>query len=238
MEQLNCLIIDDEEGAHLVLEYYLKDLSRIKLQGSFYNAIEAMEYIYSHQIDLIFLDINMPGLSGMEMLAAMTNPPLVVLTTAYAEYALESYKYQVVDYLVKPIQFPNFVAALDKVFSRLGKFSTVVDKKLVNSSAPDFLMLRVEGDTIRVVLNEISYIQSWGNYVKINANKKTFLSQITTVEIENRLDRAKFRRIHKSYIVALDRIKKITGGQIFLDDEIILPLGNTYKRELLEYFHL
>lgn len=238
MEQLNCLIIDDEEGAHLVLEHYLKDLSSLRLSGSFYNAIEAMEYIYNHPVDLIFLDINMPGLSGMEMLASMASPPLVILTTAYVEYALESYKYQVVDYLVKPIHYPNFIAALDKVFSRNSKFSNIAEKRPVNYSIQDFLMLRVEGDMIRVALNEISYLQSWGNYVKVNTDKKTFLSQITTAEIENKLDRTKFRRIHKSYIVALDRIKKITGGQVILEDDIILPVGNTYKRELLEYFEL
>jgi two-component SAPR family response regulator len=119
MNQLNCIIIDDEEGAHRVLEHFISQLSHLKLNKSFYTAVEAMEYLYSNQVDLMFLDINMPGLTGMEMLT-MSNKPFVILTTAYKEYALESYKYDVVDYLVKPFDFKTFLSAIDKVINRLG----------------------------------------------------------------------------------------------------------------------
>lgn len=237
MKPLRTIIIDDEEGAHLVLEHYLKDLSTISLVGSFYNAIEAMDFIYRNPVDLVFLDINMPGLSGMEMLAALSFPPQIVLTTAHKEYALDSYQYQVVDYLVKPIEFPRFLAAVDKVLSR---FKPAVHSFEANSGAPahaDFLMIRVDKDIVKVLLNEISYIQSFGNYVKVYADGATYVTPITTTEIERNLQGAPFKRIHKSYIVALDRIKRISGGQVHLDNDAVLPIGITFRRELLEQFN-
>lgn len=230
---LHSIIVDDEEGAHLVMEHYLQGIDTLTLRGTFYNAIEAMNYIYKNHVDLVFLDINMPGLSGMEMLEAMTNPPLVVLTTAYSQFALESYKYQVVDYLVKPIEFPRFIAAVDKVLSRY-KLPAGIN---ISSPAPaGFLMLKVEGEMIRIMLDDILYVQSWGNYVKVHTHQGTCLSPATTTEIEQKLDRARFMRIHKSYIIALNQIQKIAGTQAHLRNGTILPIGNTFRRELLEFF--
>lgn len=235
-ETLHCIIVDDEEGAHLVLEHYLQGINTLSLCGTFYNAIEAMDFIYKNPVEVIFLDINMPGLSGLEMLEAMSNPPLVILTTAYSQYALESYKYQVVDYLVKPIEFPRFVAAVDKVLSRY-KPPVIANSGSANAPAlADSLVLKVEGGMIRITLDTIIYIQSWGNYIKVHTNEKTYLSPITTTEIEQKLDKINFIRIHRSYIVALDRIQKIIGAQAHLKNNVVLPIGNTFRRELLERF--
>jgi DNA-binding LytR/AlgR family response regulator len=230
MGPIRCIIIDDEEGAHLVLEHFLRDINSLVLARTFFNAVEAMDYIYKNPVDLIFLDINMPGLSGMEMLEAMSNPPLVVLTTAHSEFALEGYKYQVVDYLLKPIAFPKFLAAVDKVISR---FKPAV---VAAPATVDFLMLKVEGDILKVMLNTISHVQSWGNYVKVHTDRGTYLSPATTMEIEEKLDKKYFKRIHKSYIVALDRIERITGAQAHLKNDVVLPIGNTFRRELLDHF--
>lgn len=232
-EPLRCIIVDDEEGAHLVIGHYLQGMRCLTLCGTFYNAIEAMDHIYRNPVDLVFLDINMPGLSGMEMLEAMSNPPLIILTTAYSEYALEGYKYQVVDYLVKPIELPKFVAAVNKVFSR---YKPRVVAAPQAPAFPDFLMLKVEGDMLRIMLENISYIQSWGNYIKVHTNDTIYISAATTTEIEQKLDRSRFRRIHKSYIVALDQVQRITGTQVCLKNNTTLPVGNTFRRELLEYF--
>lgn len=227
---LRCIIVDDEEGAHLVLEHFVKKMNSLEVCGSFFNAIEAIEYIHKNPVDLVFLDINMPGFSGMDMLASMSTPPLVVLTTAYSEYALAGYKYQVVDYLVKPIDFSAFVAAIDKVFSRT--------KPVTLSSArlPKVLSLKVDGYIIKIDPETITYIQSWGNYVKVHTTGKLYLSPITTLEIEQKLDKTRFRRIHKSYIVALSGIDRITGTQVILKNSVSLPIGSTFKRELLELF--
>lgn len=234
-ESLRCIIVDDEEGAHLVITHYIQKLKTLKLEGQFFNALDAMDFIYRNEIDLIFLDINMPGLTGMEMLGAMTNPPLVVLTTAYAEFALESYKYQVVDYLVKPIEFPRFVAAVDNVLSHCRPMArSVRDEE--NVSQQDNIVLKVDGSLIRLSFDEILYIQSWGNYVKVHTSGVIHLSAATTQEIEQKLDKTRFVRIHKSYIVALSQIKKFVGGEVTLSNGATLPVGNTFRRELLERF--
>ncbi|MGQ8869712.1 LytR/AlgR family response regulator transcription factor [Myroides sp. TSA_177.3] len=230
---LKCMIIDDEEGAHLVLRHYIQKLKQLDLQKSFYNPIEAMEYMYENPVDLLFLDINMPGITGLEMLKALQNPPLVILTTAYKEYALESYEYRVVDYLVKPFDLARFMAAIDNVFSRYKPISETTDA-MPKEQETSYILLRVDGDTLKLHYSDITHLQSWGNYVKVFTKEKQYLSPITTTEIEKKLDRNHFMRIHKSHIVALNQIKKISGGQVELERGVILPIGSTYKRELLD----
>lgn len=240
---LKCIIIDDEEGAHLVLRHYIQELKQLDLQKSFYNPIEAMDYMYHTPVDLIFLDINMPGITGLQMLKALKNPPLVILTTAYKEYALESYEYRVVDYLVKPFDLARFMGAIDHVFSRFSPVAAAAQTPHTNSitpipqiEEPSFIVLRVDGDVVKFQYSEITHIQSWGNYIKVFTADKTYLSASTTAEIEKKLDRKLFLRIHKSHIVALSKIKKISGGQVELESGTILPIGSTYKRELLDAF--
>lgn len=234
---LKCIIVDDEEGAHLVLKQYIKNLHNLELTESFFTAVEAMGYMYNNRVDLVFLDINMPGLSGLELLETLSDPPLVILTTAYREYALEGYKYRVVDYLVKPFNFQRFMAAIDTVYSRLRPRMAIVNEPGGVSDAPAaFVMLKVEGEMVKVMYDQIIYVRSWGNYVKVVTQAATYLSPMTTTEIEQKLDKLRFRRIHKSYIVAMNRISKITGGQAALDDGTILPIGTTYRRDLLDHF--
>ncbi len=227
MNQLNCIIIDDEEGAHRVLEHFISQLSHLKLNKSFYTAVEAMEYLYSNQVDLMFLDINMPGLTGMEMLEAMSNKPFVILTTAYKEYALESYKYDVVDYLVKPFDFKTFLSAIDKVINRLGTSKRTSEQP---NNDTDHIVLKVDNEIIKLDFDSIYYTQSYGNYVKFFTAEKMYLSQITTQEVESKLDPRLFVRIHKSYLVALKEISKIAGGELSLKNGTVLPIGKFYKK--------
>ncbi|WP_419487502.1 LytR/AlgR family response regulator transcription factor [Chryseobacterium bernardetii] len=231
MNQLNCIIIDDEEGAHRVLEHFISQLSHLKLNKSFYTAVEAMEYLYSNQVDLMFLDINMPGLTGMEMLEAMSNKPFVILTTAYKEYALESYKYDVVDYLVKPFDFKTFLSAIDKVINRLGTSKRTLEQPNNNT---DHIVLKVDNEIIKLDFGSIYYTQSYGNYVKFFTAEKMYLSQITTQEVESKLDPRLFVRIHKSYLVALKEISKIAGGELSLKNGTVLPIGKFYKKNVID----
>lgn len=231
MNQLNCIIIDDEEGAHRVLEHFISQLSHLKLNKSFYTAVEAMEYLYSNKVDFMFLDINMPGLTGMEMLEAMSNKPFVILTTAYKEYALESYKYDVLDYLVKPFDFKTFLSAIDKVFNRLGTSKRTSEQP---NNDTDHIVLKVDNGIIKLDFDSIYYTQSYGNYVKFFTAEKMYLSQITTQEVESKLDPRLFVRIHKSYLVALKEISKIAGGELSLKNGTVLPIGKFYKKNVID----
>ncbi|MDE5518210.1 MULTISPECIES: LytR/AlgR family response regulator transcription factor [Weeksellaceae] len=238
MNPLNCIIIDDEEGAHRVLEHFISQLKQLQLNGSFYTAVEAMEYVYNKRVDIMFLDINMPGLTGMEMLEAMSNKPFVILTTAYKEYALESYKYDVVDYLVKPFDFKTFLSAIDKVINRMGTSKKNLEQTNKDNHQPisktDHLILKVDNEIVRLDFNTIYYTQSYGNYVKFFTANKMYMSQITTHEVEDKLDPEFFVRIHKSYLVALAEISKIAGGELFLKNGTVLPIGKFYKKNVID----
>lgn len=190
-----------------------------------------MEYLYSNQVDLMFLDINMPGLTGMEMLEAMSNKPFVILTTAYKEYALESYKYDVVDYLVKPFDFKTFLSAIDKVINRLGTSKRTSEQP---NNDTDHIVLKVDNEIIKLDFGSIYYTQSYGNYVKFFTAEKMYLSQITTQEVESKLDPRLFVRIHKSYLVALKEISKIAGGELSLKNGTVLPIGKFYKKNVID----
>lgn len=238
MNPLNCIIIDDEEGAHRVLEHFISQLKQLQLNRSFYTAVEAMEYLYNNQVDVMFLDINMPGLTGMEMLEAMSNKPFVILTTAYKEYALESYKYDVVDYLVKPFDFKTFLSAIDKVINRLGGAKRISVPVNTDADHPlpkaDHLVIKVDNEILKLDFSSIYYTQSYGNYVKFFTAQKMFMSQITTQEVENKLDPELFVRIHKSYLVALKEISKIAGGELTLKNGTVLPIGKFYKKNVID----
>jgi len=230
MDILKCIIVDDEEGGHRVLEHFIGQVRYLEMAGSFYTALDAMEYIYQNDIDLVFLDINMPGLSGLDMLGAMSAKPFVVLTTAYKEYALESYQYDVVDYLVKPFDFKRFLSSVDKVMNRLAP-KQPTQKEQAKAA---YLVLKVDGAMIKLNFDHILYTQSYGNYVKFFTVDGMRLSQITTTEVENKLDPKKFVRIHKSYIVAVKEVSAVSGGEAILFDGTRLPVGNLYRKTLLD----
>ncbi len=231
MNKLNCIIVDDEEGAHRVLEHFIGQSNHVNLCGSFYTAMEAMDYVYQNDVDMMFLDINMPGLNGMELLETMSKRPFVVLTTAYKEYALDGYKYDVADYLVKPFDFKRFLSAIDKVINRIAPVKKVAE---ATPEKRDHIILKVDGDIMKVYFNEILYTQSYGNYVKFYTRKKMLISQITTQDVENKLDEKLFVRIHKSHLVALSEISKISGGELSLKDGTVLPVGSFYKKSVID----
>ncbi len=233
---LNCIIVDDERGAHLVLQHYISQIDRLELVGSCDDALEAINLMHHVRVDLMFLDINMPQMTGLELLSTLKNKPLVIFTTAYSDYALESYAYDVVDYLLKPIQFAGFLKAVDKAFYHYG---LGLPDKTINTPASaryeSSIVIRVDGDWLRVEMDEIRYAQSWGNYVKIFTDTQTYLTPLTLSELDQRLPRPQFIRVHKSYLVAIRRISRISGNALFIND-ISLPVGLTYRRELIEQF--
>lgn len=218
-----CLIVDDEPAAHYVLEKYLAANPKLALAGHSFNGYEAAAFLKDNPVDLMFLDIDMPEITGLELLQQLENPPKTILTTAYSEFALESYDYGVIDYLLKPIFFPRFEKAIARFLEHF------------DQTAPpqDYITVKVDSDPVEIALGDLRYAQSFGNYVKIFTPHKTWLATMTTNELEHSLPANRFMRIHKSYIVALDAIAAHTATAVQVGD-VSLPVGITYRRELTE----
>jgi DNA-binding LytR/AlgR family response regulator len=231
--KLKCLIVDDEPLAQRVLEKYISELPKLELIGKCSDAIEAMELLQEQEVDLIFLDINMPRLSGINFLKTYKNPPMVVITTAYIEYALESYELNVLDYLKKPFSFERFLQAVQKAEDRAKGTSELQE---TGKEERDYIFVKANKKTININLDSILYVEALGDYVKIFTNQGHIVTYQSLKGIERLLPSQKFYRIHKSYIVSLSKIKSIEGNMVHLEKGTI-PIGNNYKQNFFQRIH-
>lgn len=227
---LKCLIVDDEPPAIKIIENYLSKLSNIELVGTAGNAIEAIDILKNGHVDVLFLDVNMPEISGINLLKILKNPPSVILTTAYSEYALESYEYNVIDYLLKPIRFERFITAVEK--ARSAKLASMGKNAVVNT--PANFEFKINGVSRKIELNDILYIQSLGNYIKIFTAQKSYVALMTTKEAESFLPKTQFIRIHKSFIVNILKVEEHSNEFVQMPAGIKLPIGKIYKKYFLE----
>jgi DNA-binding LytR/AlgR family response regulator len=225
-----CLIVDDEPAAHYVLAKYIRDNPKLELVHKCFNGFEAAEYLRDHAVDLMFLDIDMPEMTGLELLQQLENPPRTILTTAYSEFALQSYDFGVIDYLLKPIFHPRFEKAVERFFE-------MYPKPLELPANQSHISVKVDSHFEDISLDDLLYAQSFGNYVKIFTPQKTWLATITTNELEHNLPSDKFMRVHKSYIVSLAKIESHDRETVTVSGEKI-PVGITYRRELGERLRL
>ncbi|TXJ23462.1 MAG: response regulator transcription factor [Chitinophagaceae bacterium] len=221
-----CIIVDDEPAAHYVLMSHIRYVSQLELVQQCYNAIEAINYLRQHPVDLMFLDINMPEISGMEMLKSLKHPPRTILTTAYSEYAMESYDHGVVDYLLKPINLPRFITATERYFE-------LSVRKEPEKESQSFIMVKTGGVSTRIELDDILYAQSLGNFIRICTSQKTYIVSLTTSELEETLPDNQFLRIHKSFIVSLNKIHEYGKDTVTINDQK-MPVGITYRQKLYE----
>lgn len=234
--KIQCMIVDDEPLAQKVLEKYINSLPSLELACKCLNAIEATAYLHENTVDLIFLDIKMPGLTGMEFLKTLADPPLVIITTAYSEYALEGYEYAVVDYLLKPIAYDRFLKSINRINERFkGKRpeSPITKKK----GRHDVVFLKCDNTEHKIRLSDIKYIEGYGNFVNVHTLKEVILISEKMKTIEENLSGTDFIRIHKSYIVSLDKIERIERNTIHIQGEVI-PIGRFYKRAFDEMLKL
>jgi DNA-binding LytR/AlgR family response regulator len=224
MNQLKCLIVDDEPLAQNVIENYLKNFSFIELIAKCENALGALEWIKKQKVDLIFLDISMPFISGIDFIKILQNPPEIILTTAYKEFAVESYELNVLDYLLKPISFERFLKAINK----LGNQTSEVIKPVVDDSENDvFIYVKSEKKNVKILLREILFIESLKDYIKIHMPNKTIITQVQISAIEQRLPDS-LLRIHRSFIIAKDKITAYTQHDFEIGKHQI-PIGRSYK---------
>lgn len=220
-----CLIVDDEAPARKIIERFVKRFEELELTDTAKNAIEAMNILKEKKIDIIFLDINMPEISGIALLKMLTEPPIVILTTAYSEYALESYEYNVADYLLKPIRFERFAKAIDKAKALKGNQQLVS----LDNFNQDIFNIELHGEKVSIPTSEISYFQSLGNYIKLYSTTKSYVFLKTTKELEDELNPNTFVRVHKSFIVNINKINK-TALDFIVVNETKIPIGKTFKK--------
>ncbi len=229
---IKCIIVDDEQHAIDILVHYVEQTPLLQLAGTTTNPLEALQLIATQKIDLVFLDIQMPELSGIDFIKALQGRVRVILTTAYSEFALESYELDVVDYLLKPVRLPRFLQAVQKAAKEMEDPGAVSGQ-----DEDDYIFVKTEskGKLLKINLPDIDYIEGMKNYVAIYcANKKTMV-YTSMKDLEERLPSKDFIRVHKSFIIAIGRITGIEGNLVRLKDvNTEIQIGENYKPQLME----
>jgi two-component system, LytTR family, response regulator len=229
---INCIIVDDEQHAIDILEHYIKQTPQLNLAGSFTNPLDALAVLRQQKIDLVFLDIQMPELSGIDFIKTIQGKSKVILTTAYSEFALEGYDLYVVDYLLKPIRLPRFLTAVQKATEQLGIGDTPGD-----AGTDDYMFVKTEskGKLVKIDFADIDLIESMKNYVAIHRNGQKVLVYTSMKELEDRLPKKQFLRVHKSFIIPIANITGIEGNLVRLKNITLdVVIGENYKTELME----
>jgi len=225
--KIKALVVDDEPLAQEVLKTYIKEIATIDVIAYCSDALESITFLKEQKIDLIFLDINMPKISGLEFIKTLKYPPLIILTTAYTEYALEGYELNVLDYLAKPFSIQRFLKAIQKVEEML----LLQQKKEERNS--ESLFIKSNKKTFQIQINEITYIEGLGDYIKIFTEKTHLISNLSMRKIHEQLPSSEFIRIHKSFIINIKKIKSIEGNMVDVGNGK-LTIGNHFRQEFFE----
>jgi len=225
---INCIIVDDEPIARDILRTYVAQVPYLNLIGECSDAFEAMQLINRQPVDLIVLDINMPRLSGLDMLRTLKKYPAIIITSAYSDYALEGFELAVTDYLLKPFSFPRFVQATEKVL----QLRQPADQTAPTSPKEDFVMVKADKKLTKVFFHELTHVEAYGNYIFIYTGPNRIMSKQTLTQFEEQLPSAQFVRIHKSYIISLKAVKFLEGNELSIGTKK-LPVGKVYRDQLL-----
>lgn len=229
---IRCLIVDDEPLARQIIKRYIEQVPVFRLEGECGNAIEAFSFLQQHTVDLMFLDIRMPQLNGNDFLKTLKNPPKVIITTAYPDYALEGYELDVVDYLLKPIPFDRFLKAVNKAYGQ--SFFKVEQVVPIEEKANDsFVYFRADRKMVKVMLKDILYIESMKDYIKVFTSAGTIITKQSISSVEAMLPEKEFIRSHRSYIVSSRHIKSFTAELIEIHNTEI-PIGKLFRNEVMK----
>ena len=230
---MTCIIIEDQPPAQRILKKFIADIGILELKATFSDALKALEFLKTERVDLIFLDIHLPKISGLDFLKVLPNPPHIILTTAFPDYALESYEFSVVDYLLKPFSFQRFVKAVSKI--PVDTFQSEITK----SEHPLFrkeIFIKSGYEHIKITISDILFIKSDSDYTEITLPNKKHLSSETLRYWTKELDKDVFIRIHKSYLINSAKVEKMIGNQLFLSNNQVVPVGRAYKEEFMKRF--
>ena len=221
---IHCLIVDDEPIARSIREKYVIKTPGLQLIGQLDNALEVVEFIKTHQVDLIFLDINMPEMTGIDLLKSLLNPPEIIITTAYSQHGAESYDYNVVDYLLKPIPFERFLKAIQKLEKP--------NLNNPNDEDSNYIFLKEDQTIHKVLVKDIRYVQAYGNYLKVHTQTNTLIVRTTLQKLLKNLGDS-LLQIHKSYLVSKHYIQSMDRESVLLDQGECLPISNSYRNNFL-----
>lgn len=231
---MKCIVVDDEPLARQLIEGYIQRVDGLMLVKSCANAVEAFEAVHIMPVDLIFLDIEMPKVTGLDFLRSLSKPPKVILTTAYREFAFEAYNLDVIDYLLKPILFERFLRSLSKVYEFGPSLRALHPPATVNpSSKHPYIYFKEDREMVKVYIKDILYIESMKDYVKVKTTDKQIISYQRISYLEEKLPADKFLRIHRSFIIALDRVNAYTVHSVKVGT-MEIPIGRNYKLEALK----
>ncbi len=230
MKTLQCIIADDEPIARQILENYIEEIPTLTLIASCKDAFEVMDIMQKQPVDLLFLDINMPKLSGLSLLKTMQQRPEVIITTAYPEYAIEGFELSVTDYLLKPFSLERFLQAVMKVQKKSATpLETIVVQKEETSSS---IFVKSDKKLIKLMYDEINYVEAFGNYIKIYTDQMILVPQTLAGFLEKLPN--DFLRIHKSYVINFDKLKLIDGNQVVLENDAKLSIGKSYRKAVID----
>ncbi len=232
--RMNCIAVDDELLALKKIQRFAEKIDYLNLLGTFDNALSTFSFLRENKVDLIFLDIQMDEFTGIQLLETLKDPPYVILTTAFDEYALKAYELDVIDYLLKPIPFERFIKAVEKVYARFLKDQNVktqpqqVQSEAENNAQVDYMFIKSGNKTVKVYFNKILYIEGQRDYLQIHTEDNKIMTLLNFKKMQEMLNPNKFIRVHKSYIIALDKIDYIENNAIKIKNKLI-PVSNTYK---------
>ena len=224
--KIKCIIIDDEPLAAEVIEKYLEEFTNLEHLGSYTNPLDALEVIDSGEVEAVFIDINMSKMNGLEFIRSIEVKPYFIITTAYREYAVESYDLDVLDYLVKPIPFNRFLKSINKLSVKFNAEKT--SESELEKAARSFIFLKVDKKLVRIKFDDVHYIESLKDYIKVFTSVGDYLAHKSLTSITEELPKAQFLRIHRSFTVALDKIEAIEGNSVLLRKGKRIPIGRKY----------
>jgi DNA-binding LytR/AlgR family response regulator len=232
---LRCIIADDEPLAREVISRFVQRIPLLSIVAECENAVQVMTILQQQEVDLLFADIQMPEITGTDLLRILKNPPKVIITTAYPEFALEGYELDVVDYLLKPIQFERFLKAINKVFQQTGHANQAPEKASEKSDAGQgsYLYFRTDRKVVKVMLEDIIYIEGMKNYIKIVTRSGNVITKNSMSAVEAMLSNDSFIRVHRSYIVSKSKIKSFSGEMIEVG-QVEIPIGKLFKNEVMK----
>jgi two-component system LytT family response regulator len=226
--KIKCVLIDDEPLAIKVLQNYFTNFTDFEVIGTFNNSLEALDFINSTPVDAVFLDINMPMMTGFELISLIENKTKVIITTAFREFAAESYDLDVLDYLVKPIPLPRFIKCINKITTEYNKKNNI---KVENTKGDSHIFIKVDKKMMKINIEEILFVEGMKEYIKVVTPDKTYITHKSLTSLSEELPADRFLRIHKSYVIALNKVKSIEGNRIQIQSYTI-PIGRNYSKEV------